>query len=340
MKLVLISLLLAVSFSHALVEAEAEKTDYLKLSGKAVLVTGASSGIGRRIAETLADQGAFVYAGARKERDINELSKHKNMLGIRLDVTKPDEISAAVKFVEQQGRGLYGLVNNAGVFFHAPLIEVSQDDMDFMMNVNLFGPYRVTKAFAPLLIESQGRVSNISSVAGITAGPMFGPYAMSKFSIEAFSESLSHEMRKFNVQVSAIEPGNFKSNIMKNMQKRAELMERENQPTLYQKEYKAMTTFTLADRSHHRDPVAVANAVKHALFSKNPKLRYLVAPTQAEADFAINAAINKLIQLNSDHEFSLDNRTLRQRIDTALANTNISNGVTSSAHQAKSITNE
>lgn len=331
MKLVLISLLLAISFTHAAAEPETKKTDPNTLRGKAVLVTGASSGIGRRIAETLANQGAFVYAGARKERDIDELSKHKNMLGIRLDVTKPDEIAAAVKLVEQQGRGLYGLVNNAGVFFHAPLIEVSEKDMDFMMNVNLFGPYRVTKAFAPLLIESQGRVSNISSVAGITAGPMFGPYAMSKFSIEAFSESLSHEMRKFNVQVSAIEPGNFKSNIMKNMQKRVALMEREDQPTLYREEYKAMINFTAADRSHHRDPIAVAKAVTHALFSERPKLRYLVTPTQAEADFAINAAINKLIQLNSDHEFSLDNNTLGQRINDAMKN---------STHDAQSSTHE
>jgi NAD(P)-dependent dehydrogenase (short-subunit alcohol dehydrogenase family) len=134
----------------------------IELNGKAVLVTGASSGIGRSIAETLASNGAFVYAGARKQKDIDELSQIKNIVGIRLDVTKANEIVAAVELVKKEGRGLYGLVNNAGVFFHAPLIEVADSEMQFMMNVNVFGPYRVTKAFSPLIIESKGRISNIS----------------------------------------------------------------------------------------------------------------------------------------------------------------------------------
>jgi NAD(P)-dependent dehydrogenase (short-subunit alcohol dehydrogenase family) len=259
----------------------------IELNGKAVLVTGASSGIGRSIAETLASNGAFVYAGARKQKDIDELSQIKNIVGIRLDVTKENEIVAAVELVKKEGRGLYGLVNNAGVFFHAPLIEVADSEMQFMMNVNVFGPYRVTKAFSPLIIESKGRISNISSIAGIAAGPMFGPYAMSKFALEAFSESLSHEMRKFDVQVSVVEPGNFKSNIMKNMHKRLALMEADDIPTSYKEEHKALGSFTAIDRSHHRDPVAVANAVVQALSSDQPKLRYLVAPTQAEANMMI-----------------------------------------------------
>ncbi len=288
----------------------------VKLKGKSVLVTGASSGIGRSIAETLASQGAFVYAGARKQKDIDALNKIDNIMAVRLDVTKPEEIAAAVELIKKQGRGLYGLVNNAGVFFHAPLIEVAEKEMDFMMDVNVFGPYRVTKAFAPLLIESKGRVSNISSIAGIAAGPLFGPYAMSKFSLEAYSESLSHEMRKFDVQVSVVEPGNFRSNIMKNMKKRLAQMENDNSPTQYTDEYKALANFTAVDRSHHKDPVAVANAVKHALFSEQPKFRYLVAPSQAEADLTIRAAMSKVVQLNNDHDFSLDRESLISTLET------------------------
>ncbi|MBL4673693.1 MAG: SDR family NAD(P)-dependent oxidoreductase [Arenicella sp.] len=289
----------------------------IELKGKAVLVTGASSGIGRSIAETLASKGAFVYAGARKQKDIDQLSQIKNIMGIRLDVTKPNEIVAAVDLVKKEGRGLYGLVNNAGVFFHAPLIEVAESELQFMMDVNVFGPYRVTKAFAPLIIESRGRISNISSIAGIAAGPMFGPYAMSKFAIEAFSESLSHEMRKFDVQVSVVEPGNFKSNIMKNMHKRLALMEAEDIPTSYKEEYKALSGFTAIDRSHHRDPVAVANAVVQAFSSAQPKLRYMVTPTQAEANMTLRAAMAKVVQLNSDHEFSVDRKTLISTLDAA-----------------------
>lgn len=275
-----------------------------KPDGKAVLVTGASSGIGRSIAEYLASQGVFVYAGARKDRDLKALSAIKNIQGVRLDVTKPDEIAAAVRFVEKQGRGLYGLVNNAGVFFHAPMIEVSEKDMQFMMDVNVFGPYRVTKAFAPLLIESKGRISTTGSIAGVSAGTMFGPYSMSKFAIEAFTDALSSEMKKFDVQVSVIEPGNFKSNIMKNMHKRMAKMEKDKTPTLYQAEYQAMLGFTEEDRSKHKDPIVVAQAVYHALFSEKAQPRYMVVPSQAEADMAIRALFRRAAQMNQGHDYS------------------------------------
>ncbi len=325
MKNFLLSVITFALFSSTIQLAQATGLNLEKLNlkasdlkSKAVLITGASSGIGRSIAENLADKGVFVYAGARKQTDINELSQHKNMLGIKLDVTKPNEIMAAVDLVEREGRGLHGLVNNAGVFFHSPLIEVSESDMQFMMDVNTFGPYRVTKAFAPLIIESKGRVSNISSIAGIASSPLFGPYSMSKFAVEAFSESLYYEMKKFDVQVSVIEPGNFRSNIMKNMQKRLALMESEDLPTQYKEEYKALAGFTAVDRSHHRDPIVVAEAVAQALFSDQAKFRYLVAPSQREADLTTGAAIAKVVQLNSNHEFSVDKQTLLKRLDSAL----------------------
>ncbi len=104
---------------------------------KAVLVTGASTGIGRNIAETLAANGYFVYAGARKEKDLVELDAIENIRSVRLDVTVPEDIDAAVEMVREGGRGLYGLVNNAGVAIFAPLIEVEDDDLDFQFNVNV-----------------------------------------------------------------------------------------------------------------------------------------------------------------------------------------------------------
>jgi len=147
---------------------------------KAVLITGASSGIGRNMAETLAREGYYVYAGARKQADIDALSAIDNITGIQLDVNEQEEIDAAVEFVRAQGRGLYGLVNNAGVAIIAPLIEVDEDDLFFQMNVNVFGPYRVTKAFAPLIIASKGRITTTGSISGILSGTLFGPYSMKR----------------------------------------------------------------------------------------------------------------------------------------------------------------
>ena len=108
----------------------------------AVLVTGASTGIGRLIAEKLAADGHFVYAGARKPADIAALSAIQNIQGVRLDVTVQSDIDAAVTLVEAGGMGLYGVVNNAGVNVLAPLIEIDEDELDFLFNVNIYGHIR------------------------------------------------------------------------------------------------------------------------------------------------------------------------------------------------------
>ena len=122
---------------------------------KAVLVTGASSGIGRRITEVLAAEGHFVYAGARKEADLAELDRIDNVEAVRLDVTSQADIDAAVARIAGAGRGLYGIVNNAGVAVFSPMNETPETDIDFVFDVNVYGPYRINRAFAPLLVASR-----------------------------------------------------------------------------------------------------------------------------------------------------------------------------------------
>ena len=167
-------LFIAVSLSTPLSAQQEEPAQ------KAILITGASTGIGRSMAELMASEGHFVYAGARKDKDMEELNAIENIMAIRLDVTDQPQIDAAVKTIEAEGRGLYGLINNAGVGVIYPLIEVPESEFDFQMDVNLYGPYRVTKAFAPMIIESKGRISTTGSISGILSGPLFGVYSMSK----------------------------------------------------------------------------------------------------------------------------------------------------------------
>ena len=176
-------------------------------SQKAVLITGASTGIGRHAAEQLAKAEYFVYAGARKYKDIAELNKIENIKAVRLDVTIQSEIDAAVKLIQSEGRGLWGLVNNAGINYIAPLIEAEESDLEFLFDVNVYGVFRVTKAFAPMIIESKGRIVNISSIAGTLSGGLhgYGMYVMSKHAIEAYTDQLSFEMAHLGVKVSAIE---------------------------------------------------------------------------------------------------------------------------------------
>jgi len=285
---------------------------------KAVLVTGASSGLGNAIARQLASQGYYVYAGARKKKDIEALSQLQNMQGIRLDVTVQADIDAAVATVKNAGRGLYGLVNNAGVAVMEPLIEVSEDSMQFQMDVNVFGPYRVTKAFAPLIIASEGRITTTSSLLGVTAGGFTGPYSMSKHAVEAFTDALASEMKKFNVHVSVIEPGNYNSNVMKAMRERMQKEGNSAVSSLYKEELARLEKFFPSDRSGFKDPGDVARAALHAMSSDTPKRRYLVAPQQREAELAIKGALRRVVQLNQDHVYSYKRDELVQLLDGLL----------------------
>ncbi|MDH3275701.1 MAG: SDR family NAD(P)-dependent oxidoreductase, partial [Gammaproteobacteria bacterium] len=121
---------------------------------ESILVTGASTGIGRHLAETLASNGYHVYAGARKDKDLAELNAIENITALRLDVTKQDQIDAAVAMIREKGTGLYGLVNNAGVGGGDGIIDTPIEDQTFVYAVNVEGVYRTTKSFAPLVIES------------------------------------------------------------------------------------------------------------------------------------------------------------------------------------------
>lgn len=284
---------------------------------KAVLVTGASTGIGRNITEVLATNGYFVYAGARKQKDLDALNKIPNVQSIRLDVTIKKDLDAAVETVRNGGRGLYGLVNNAGVGAGGPLIETDEDEVRWLFDVNVFGVLKVTQAFAPFIIESKGRIINIGSIAGILTTTGLGPYSMSKHAIEAYSDALAIEMKRFDVHVSVIEPGNYRSEISKTARaRRGELTDREkNSP--YAEYYKRRTEGPV-DRAQYKDPDEVADAAVHALFDEDPKLRYMVVPNREEASFTVGTAMSKVVQLNERQEHSFSRDELIAMLDEAM----------------------
>ena len=288
---------------------------------QAVLITGASSGIGRNMAETLAEEGYFVYAGARKQADIDELSAIDNVMGVRLDVNVQEDIDAAVELVRAEGRGLFGLVNNAGVGVLGPLIEIEEGDLWFQMNVNVFGPYRVTKAFAPLLIESKGRITTTGSISGILSGFMFGPYSMSKHAIEAYTDSLALEMQKFGVAVSVIEPGNYRSSIVDTLIRRMEERGQTSEGSLYQEEIDRMVgRFTDGyDDAYYKEPDEVSAALLDFLRDHNPKRRYMVVPAEGQARVTIRKALEEAVQLNERQAYSYSRDELIAMLDEILA---------------------
>jgi len=285
--------------------------------GRAVLITGASSGIGRRTAELLAAHGFHVYAGARKDKDLQELSALENIDGIRLDVTVAEDIAAAVATVRTAGHGLYGLINNAGVVVLAPMTEVSEEDMAFQMDVNLFGPYRVTKAFAPLLRESKGRISTTGSISGYVTWPLGGPYTMSKHAVEAYADVLAAEMQPFGVKVSVVEPGNYKSRIMDSMVARMKAKGYSTEESLYQDSLDRLLS-SPSDRSQYQEPDDVAQAFLHAMTDAAPKRRYMVVPNRQEAQATIGSAMTRVAQLNADQAHAFSREELIAMLDAAL----------------------
>ena len=313
--ILIVGVLLQVQTSHAADHAKGSNEQ------KAILVTGASSGIGRNIAEKLAEDGYFVYAGARKQADIDALSKLPNVQGIRLDVTVQTDIDNAVATVEKAGRGLYGLVNNAGVVMLKPLIEATEDDMQFIMDVNVFGPYRITKAFAPLIIESKGRITSISSIAAFGAASLLGPYSISKAAVETYSDVLATELKQFGVGVSVIEPGNYQSDVFKNMHQRLAKQAQSDPSTRYAKAYQAMANFSAADRSAHKEPDDVTAAVKDALFTDQPKRRYMVTPNENESRYTLAAVMRLIAQLNEGQLYKYDDKTLVTMLQAQLDKT-------------------
>jgi NAD(P)-dependent dehydrogenase (short-subunit alcohol dehydrogenase family) len=283
---------------------------------RAVLVTGSPSGIGLRMTEVLSQNGFHVYAGARTPEEMARMNAMPNVTAVRLDVTIQSDIDAAVAFVEGEGRGLYGLINNAGIATMEPMIEMPEEVMDYQLDVNLLGPYRVTRGFADLIIESRGRVLNTSSIAGIVTGPFSGAYSMSKHGLEAYTDALAAELARFGVAVAAVEPGNYRSQIVASMVRRMQ----ERGYSAEGSRYGSMLDMITGplDRSQFQAPDDVARAALEFMTTETPRRRYMVVPNRAEAEITIRGILQEMAQLNGGHRYSFSRDELVGMLDDAL----------------------
>jgi len=285
---------------------------------KSILITGASTGIGRNLAETLADSGYHVYAGARKDKDLAELNAIDNITAVRLDVTKQDQVDAAVEMIKEKGTGLYGLVNNAGVGAGDTVVDTPIEKQTFVYNVNVEGVYRTTQAFAPLVIESKGRIVTTGSIAGTLSWPGGSAYSGSKHWIEAFTDSLAGEMEPLGVSVSVVEPGNYKSNIRRSSVARM-LENVKASGGEITDEMKQRYEKTAERELSYKEPDEVSAAFVHALFDEEPLRRYMVVPNAEEQGWTIRTKINELTQLNQWGPYSYSRDELVALLDEALS---------------------
>lgn len=284
---------------------------------QSVLVTGASTGIGRNLAETLAREGHHVYAGARKDEDLAALNAIENITAVRLDVTKQEEVDAVLALIKEKGTGLYALVNNAGIGDGGAVIDTPLEYQTLVYQVNVEGVYRVTKAFAPLVMESKGRIATTGSIAGTLSWSGGSAYSGSKHWIEAFTDALAAEMEPHGVSVSVIQPGNFQSRIRRSAvlrnHARVEAAGGEISEEM-QQQFKD----TEARELSYELPDAVSEAYLHALFDEQPLRRYMVVPNAEEQGWTINAKIEQLLQLNQWGPHRYSNAELQEMLKQAI----------------------
>jgi NAD(P)-dependent dehydrogenase (short-subunit alcohol dehydrogenase family) len=250
----------------------------------AVVVTGASSGIGRACALNLARSGFHVFAGIRKGKDGEALeyaAPEASLTPLHLDVTDSDFIASAVETVaETVGEaGLAGLVNNAGVGVAWPLELVPINELRHQFEVNVFGQLSVTQAFLPLIRAGRGRIVNIGSVGGWITMPFGGPLCASKHALKSLNDALCMELYPWGIHVSLIEPGAVSTRAVDKLEAGVEGTIEEFAALGYARYADAFRTMTKRAITHEwagSPPEVVAEAVLLAMTAKKPKARYPV----------------------------------------------------------------
>jgi NAD(P)-dependent dehydrogenase (short-subunit alcohol dehydrogenase family) len=248
-----------------------------------VLVTGASSGIGRACALHIDGLGYRVFAGVRSESAAESLHRAASdrLVPVLLDVTDTAAIDRVASSIESalDGRGMLGLVNNAGVAHGGPIEYLPIDEWRSQLEVNVIGQVSVTKTMMPFLRRGKGRIVFIGSIGGRVGTPLLAPYVASKFAIEGIAESLRHELRPFGVRVAVVDPGAVKTDIWDKGRRYADEMEQllpAEATVLYGDAITGMRRSIDQQDRAGIPPEQVARVVARALFSDRPRARYLV----------------------------------------------------------------
>jgi len=249
----------------------------------AVVITGASTGIGRACALHLDALGWRVFAGVRSRADAERVGREGSgrISPILFDVTDPGAIALAAKEVgaEVGAAGLAGLVNNAGIVVSAPMEFVPMDDLRAQFEVNVIGAVAVTQAFLPLLRRAGGRIVNIGSIGGRIGAPFVGPYAASKAALALMGDSLRRELRGSGVEVALIEPGAVATPIWEKSEAAAEERRAKFSPEgekLYGAALEKMREAARKVSGMAVPAEEVARAVEAALTSPRPRTRTLI----------------------------------------------------------------
>lgn len=248
-----------------------------------ILVTGASSGIGKSCAEFLANQGHIVYGTSR---NLGKLaSSHANFKALELDVESTESVQKAIATILEEQSRLDVLVNNAGYALMGSIEETSDEQVQKAYNTNVFGVQRLLREVLPIMrSQRSGRIISISSIAGRFGLPFRGVYSSSKAALENMMESLQYEVNGFGIHVSLIEPGDVKTSINDHRESTAT----KNGKSPYNAAFEKASQHIVDTVDNGMDPMEVSKRVHQAITAKNPDFRYVVGTAAQRLSITAN----------------------------------------------------
>ena len=268
------------------------------MNTKVALVTGASTGIGRHIADTLARDGYVVYGTSRSQR--------RNRKGVEmrpLEVSDPASVDACVSGILADAGRIDLLVNNAAIVHVSPQEEFPIELAQEMMDINFFGAARVTNAVLPQMRERRnGQLIFISSLAGQMGVPGQGYYCASKHAMEAYADSLYLELMQFGIRVSVLEPGSYRTGILDHADQKPEWQTFSD----YDEIRTQMPKVIMEQTKKGQDPQLVANLVTKVAADRNPRLRYPVSPSDKQVVRFKKWLPEKMFYKNVGQRFGLE----------------------------------
>lgn len=288
------------------------------MTSQIILITGATSGIGRHAALYLAQRGHRVIATGRKEPLLAELRGEASAAGlslstVALDVTRAEDIASAVTEVERltEGHGVDVLVNNAGHGMLVPLDEMSDADTRALFETNVFGLLAVTRAFLPpMRSRGRGRIINISSIGGQVTMPFYGAYTATKFAVESLSDAMRQELLPFGIRVVLVEPGPIRTEF--NRTSIASLHRYGSAESPYAALYPRVDKIIQTASAQAASPATISRLIHRAVSARRPHARYVGPLTSRVALFLSKFVPTCLLDFGMRQVFGLTARHIRK----------------------------
>ncbi|WP_158827267.1 oxidoreductase [Mucilaginibacter lacusdianchii] len=262
---------------------------------KVWFITGCSTGFGRELAKEVLAAGYQAAIASRKTEDVQDIvSAYPNTaIAVKLDVTKADEIDAAVKQAQDKFGRIDVLVNNAGIGYFGAIEASEEDEVRRMFEINFFGLANVTKAVLPIMrAQRSGHILNIASIGGLVGFPAVGFYNATKFAVDGYSESLSKEVAPLGIKVTVIAPSGFRTDWAGRSANNSNIVIDDYKDTAGQNQ----NSIRGYSGKQPGDPVRAAKAMIQVTETENPPLRLLLG------EAALKGARNKIDLLKKDFD--------------------------------------